>query len=178
MSFRTRIKELLELVFNRLITHVPFNPLRIWFLRRLGAQIGEHVYLFGSSEVLSPKGLMVVGNCHIGRFCQLDARGGVRIGRNVVIASHCLLITADHDPDDPEFGGRLAPIEIGDRVWIGSRATILKGVSIGEGAVVAAGSTVVGDVQPWSIVGGVPAKHIRERPKNKAYTIDYGPRWY
>lgn len=178
MPLRTRVRELLELVFNRLITHLPCNLLRVWVLRHLGAQIGEHVYLFGSSEVLYPKGLTVVGNCHVGRFCQIDARGGVRIGRNVVIASHCLLITADHDPDDPAFRGRLGSIEIGDRVWIGSRATILKGVTVGDGAVVAAGATVSADVPPWTIVAGVPAKPIRERPREQTYTIDYGPIWY
>jgi acetyltransferase-like isoleucine patch superfamily enzyme len=168
----------LELTFNRLVTHIPFNPLRIWWLRRLGASLGQHVYLFGGSEVLNARDLTIPGNCHIGRFCQIDARGGITLGQNVVIASHCLLITADHDPDDPGFGGRLGPIDIGDRVWIGSRATILKGVRLGEGAVVAAGSVVASDVPAWTKVGGVPAKPIGTRVPDQRYVIDYGPTWY
>lgn len=178
MRARTRVRGILELSYNRLITHIPYNPLRLWWLRRLGATLGEHVYLFGSSEVLAPKTLSIEGRCHIGRYCQIDARGGIRIGRDVVIASHCLLITADHDPDDPGFAGRLGSITVDDRAWIGSRAIILKGVTIGEGGVVAAGSTVTEDVAPWTIVAGVPAKPIKQRSKTQDYRIDYGPTWY
>lgn len=178
MRVRTRLRFPLELVYNRVVTHIPFNPLRIWWLRRLGARLGDHVYLFGSSEVLAPEGLEISGNCHIGRYSQIDARGGIRLGRNVVIAGHCLLITADHNPDDSGFMGRLGEIVIEDRVWIGSRATILKNVTIGEGAVVAAGATVTRDVPPWSIVAGVPAVIIGTRSSTQTYEIDYGPTWY
>jgi putative colanic acid biosynthesis acetyltransferase WcaF len=175
---RTRLRVALELFYNRIVTHIPFNPLRIWWLRRLGARLGDHVYLFGSSEVLAPGGLEIPGNCHIGRYCQIDARGGIRFGTNVVIAGHCLLLTADHDPEDSGFEGRLGGIVINDRVWIGSRATILKGVTIGEGAVVAAGATVTRDVPPWSIVAGVPAKITGKRSMTQTYEIDFGPNWY
>jgi len=167
-----------ELVFNRLITHIPSNSLRVAALRGLGAQLGPHTYLFGGSEVIAAQELRVAGHVHVGRLCQIDARGGIDIGRNVVIASHTLLITADHDPDDPDFGGRLGPIVIGDRVWIGSRALITRGVTIGEGAVVSAGAVVVDDVAPWTIVGGVPARVIRTRSSDQTYEIDYGPELY
>lgn len=167
-----------ELLHNRALTHVPWNGLRLTYLRGLGLKAGPHTYLFGSSEVIAPQNLTIAGNCHIGRFCQIDARGGIDIGRNVVIASHTLLITADHDPRSPGFDGRLGGIVIGDRVWIGSRATILKGVTIGEGAVVAAGAVVVSDVPAWTVVGGVPARPIGDRPTEMAYEIDYGPEFY
>lgn len=93
------LRPLAELIFNRVVTHIPLNRLRVWVLRRLGARLGPHTYLFGGSEVLAPEELTIDGQVHIGRFCQIDARGGIHIGRNVVIASHTLLITADHDPD-------------------------------------------------------------------------------
>jgi maltose O-acetyltransferase len=67
---------------------------------------------------------------------------------------------------------------IGDRVWIGSRATVLRNVTIGEGAVVAAGALVTQGVEPWSVVGGVPAKRIGSRSKKQSYEIDYGPKLY
>ena len=169
---------LAELLHNRLLTHVPWNTLRLRYLRALGMTWGEHTYLFGGSEVLAPENLRIEGNCHIGRLCQIDARGGITIGRNVVIASHTLLITADHDPQAPGFDGRLGPIRIDDRVWIGSRVVVLKGVVIGEGAVVAAGSVVHRDVPPWTIVGGVPAKPLGSRSRQQTYEIDYGPEWY
>ncbi|BBH17092.1 hypothetical protein Back2_13790 [Nocardioides baekrokdamisoli] len=172
------LRAIAELFHNRALTHLPWTWLRVAYLRRLGMEAGPHTYLFGGSEVLEPRNLTIAGNCHIGRFCQIDARGGISIGRNVVIASHTLLITADHDPDDPEFGGRLGPITIRDRVWLGSRVTILKGVTIGEGAVVTAGSVVHRDVPPWTIVGGVPAVPIRDRSREQTYEIDSGPRFY
>ena len=178
--FRTalRARERAELTFNRLITPIPVNSLRIWWLRKLGARLGGHTYLFGGSEVLAPHRLSIDGQVHVGRFCQIDARGGIYIGKNAVIASHCLLITADHDPDDPGFPGRLGSIQIGERAWIGSRVTVLKGVSIGEGAVVAAGAVVTEDVPAWKKAGGVPARVIGERPADQTYEINYGPSIY
>jgi putative colanic acid biosynthesis acetyltransferase WcaF len=167
-----------ELLFNRALTHVPSNALRIRALRRLGADLGEHVYLFGGSEVLEPGNLRIAGRCHVGRFCQVDARGGIDIGWDVVIASHVLLVTADHDMQAPGFDGRLGPIRIGDRAWLASRSTVVRGVTIGEGAVVAAGAVVTQDVAPWTVVGGVPAKPIGERSREQTYRIDYGPERY
>jgi len=171
-------QDALELLYNRLLTHVPHNGVRLWYLRRIGLQAGHHTYLFGGSEVIEARRISITGNCHVGRFCQLDGRGGIQIGRNVVIASHTLLITADHDPQSPGFDGRLGPIFIGDRVWIGSRAVVLRDVIIGEGAVVAAGSVVHRDVDPWTIISGVPAQPIGERQRTQTYEIEDGPVWY
>jgi acetyltransferase-like isoleucine patch superfamily enzyme len=168
----------MELLFNRAITHVPYNDLRVAYLRALGMKIGPHCYLFGSSEVVSPQDIELVGHCHIGRYCQVDGRGGIWIGRNVVIASHVLLITADHDVQSHDFRGRLGRIEVHDYAWIASRAVVLRDVTIGEGAVVAAGSVANRDVAPWSIVSGVPAKKIGDRNRDQTYEIDFGPRWY
>jgi maltose O-acetyltransferase len=169
---------MLEGLLNKVLTYIPINDLRIAVMRLLGASIGPHAYLNTGSEFLSPENLRIAGGLHVGRFCQIDARGGISIGANVVIASHVLLITADHDIEDPEFGGRLGSIAIGDRVWIGSRAMVLRGVTIGEGAVVAAGAVVARDVAPWTVVGGVPARAIGVRPQHQTYRIDYGPRWH
>jgi acetyltransferase-like isoleucine patch superfamily enzyme len=144
----------------------------------MGLTAGPSVYFFGGSEFLSPHNLTVVGNCHIGRLCQIDARGGISIGQDVVIASHALLITADHDIQAPGFDGRLGAITVEDRVWIGSRCVILKGVHLGEGAVVAAGSVVHRDVEPWTIVSGVPARAVGKRSPEQKYHIDRGPEWY
>lgn len=171
-------RRILEGSLNRVLTHIPVNDLRVFALRVLGASVGPHAYLNTGSEFLAPENLRITGGLHVGRFCQIDARGGISIGANVVIASHVLLITADHDIKDPGFAGRLGSITIGDRVWIGSRATILKGVTIGEGAVVAAGAVVARDVEPWTVVGGVPARPVDVRPSEQTYRIDYGQRWH
>ncbi len=167
-----------ELLHNRLLTHVPWNSARLAYLRGLGLRAGEHTYLFGGSEVLAPQNLSIEGNCHVGRLCLLDARGGITLGRNVVIASRSQLITADHDINAPGFDGRLGSIRIEDRVWLGSSVIVLKGVTIGEGAVVSAGSVVHRDVEPWTVVSGVPAQVIGRRSPDQTYEIDYGPEWY
>jgi len=172
------MREIAELIYNRIITHVPYNALHVWYLRMLGAQLGPHVYLFGGSEFIAPQNLRIEANCHIGRGCQIDARGGIEIGRNVVVASFAVLVTADHDAQDPWFPGRLGSIEIGDRVWLGSRVTVLKNVRLGEGAVAAAGSVVTTDVEPWTIVGGVPAAAMGRRSSEQRYEIDKGPGFY
>ena len=167
-----------ELLYNRVVAHVPITQLRVGYLRAIGADIGPHTYLFAGTEVIRADHLRIAGNCHVGRFCQLDARGGITIGTNVVIASHTLLITADHGIDDPTFDGRLAPITVGDRAWLASRVTVTKGVEIGEGAVVAAGSVVTRAVAPWTVVAGVPAKPVGERSRHQTYEIDTGPTFY
>ena len=69
------------------------------------------------------------------------------------------------------------PIVIGDRVWIGMNATVLGGVTIGEGAVVAAGSVVTKDVPPFTVVGGVPARPIKDRERELTYRLAYRPNW-
>jgi maltose O-acetyltransferase len=96
----------------------------------------------------------------------------------VCIASHTLLITADHNIHSPDFEGRLGAVEIGDYVWLCSRVIVVKGVKIGNGAVVAAGSVATKDVPGHSVVSGVPAVHIGMRTSDLTYELSLGPVWY
>jgi maltose O-acetyltransferase len=73
----------------------------------------------------------------------------------------------------PDFAGRTAPVVIEDFAWLGSRAMVLPGVTVGKGAVVAAGAVVTRDVPPYAIVGGVPARVIGERERGLDYAFDY-----
>jgi maltose O-acetyltransferase len=107
----------------------------------------------------------------------LDGRGGLSIGAGVNISSYSLLVTGTHDPYARDFGGRLAPIAIGDYVWLATRVTVLPGCSVGTGAVVAAGAVVTGDVAPYTIVGGIPAKRLGDRPRDLDYGATYRPNW-
>ena len=103
----------------------------------------------------------------IGRGCYIGPR--VQLGRYVMLAGHVAIVGGDHLFDKPGvpmiFSGRptLKPTIVEDDVWIGFRSTILVGVRIGRGAIVAAGSVVTKDVEPYTIVGGVPAMKIRTR---------------
>ena len=102
-------------------------------------------------------------NVFINRCCQFQDQGGIPIGDGALIGHNVVMATLNHD-EDPEKRHILhgAPIVLGKNVWIGSNATILSGVTIGEGAIVAAGSVVTKDVKPFTVVGGVPARLIRE----------------
>lgn len=114
------------------------------------------------------------GRLTIGDYCSIN--GGVifgltcdlTMGHHVMVADNVSFRTADHEYTDLavpmlEQGERALPIMIGDDVWIGANATILRGVTIGQGAIIAAHAVVVKDVQPFEIVGGVPAKTIGSR---------------
>lgn len=101
-------------------------------------------------------------NIFINACCCFQDQGGIIIGDNTLIGHNVVLATLNHG-FLPEDRGTVypAPIVIGKNVWIGSSSTILQGVTIGDNAVVAAGSVVTQDVDPDTIVGGVPAKFIK-----------------
>lgn len=111
----------------------------------------------------------------IGEFSQINPftviYGGspVSIGAHVMIAPHCMIAAGTHNHTQLDQPMRTAiseskgPIVIGDDVWIGANSTITDGVTIGTGAVVAAGSVVTKDVAPYDVVGGVPARFIKNR---------------
>jgi len=105
----------------------------------------------------------------------LDGRGGLTIGDNVSVSAGVWLLTDGHAMNDPLFPEVLAPVCIGDYAWLGSRALVLPGVRIGDGAVVAAGAVVTKDVEPYAVVAGVPARAIGTRSSDLRYQLDYQP---
>lgn len=151
-------------VFIRII---PSRTIRKIMLRQLGAQLGKHVDFYRYPEIRNPKLLKIGNHCSIGRGVLLDARSGIEISNNVTISSYALIWSLHHNYNDINFKPVGGKVEIGAYVWICSRVIILPGVKIGEGAVIAAGAVVTKDVEPFSIMGGVPAKKIGEREKNK-----------
>lgn len=100
-------------------------------------------------------------NCSIGDRTEIHAGEHVQIGNNVIIAWDCVIMDRDYHSTG-QGGEILRPVTIGDNVWIGCRAIILKGVTIEEGAVVAAGAVVTRDVPSFTLVAGNPARVIKE----------------
>lgn len=139
------------------------NGWRRVLLQAFGAVIGDGVMIQGSTKVWQPWRLRIGANCWIDGHVKLYSVDDIRIGANAVVSEGAYICTASHDITSPVFELKTAPIEIGDMAWVCSRAIVLPGVKIGEGAVVAAGAVVTKDVEPWTIVGGNPAKEIGRR---------------
>ena len=163
---------------NRIVNKLPSRHIRRWFYQMLGARLGKDCFPSRRVEVLLPKGLYLEDGVTIGWFAELDARGGIFIGHDTNISSHVKLITGSHDIDDPEFSADFLPIHIGHHCWLGTGAVVLQGVKIGDGAVVSAGAVVTKDVPDWTVVGGVPARKIREREKVAEYKGTKPPMFY
>lgn len=160
-----------DYITNHIVSHVPFWIIRKWYLRLCGAKIQSHTQIDMNVTFMDPNKLKVGHNTHINRQCLIDARGELSIGNNVSISLRSAIITGSHNYQSTTFNFIRSKIFIDNYVWIGYQATIIGNVHIGEGAVVCAGSVVTKDVEPWSVVAGVPAKKIGERYPNKSYTI-------
>ncbi|WP_315771574.1 acyltransferase [Rhodococcoides kroppenstedtii] len=167
----SRAQRLGERLFNFLITRIPSHTVRQVWLRLCGASIGQGSSIMMRSTVLGPHRLVIGDNVSIGSSVLLDARGGLLVEDDVVIASDVHVVTGDHDADSPDFAIRLSPVSIGHHAWIASRATVLRDVAIGVGAVVGAASLVRHDVNDMDIVAGVPARVVGRRSS----TLDYHP---
>jgi maltose O-acetyltransferase len=157
-------------LLNRVVTNVPVAPLRYAYYRLVcGIRIGKGSSLWmGAQFTGDALNEIVIGErCSIGNDSFWVAGSPIILEDDVVTGHRVEFYTSDHDPDDPAFTRRDAPIVIENHAWIGSRAIILKGVTIGQGAVVAAGAVVINDVEPFAIVGGNPAKFIRQRGTTK-----------
>jgi acetyltransferase-like isoleucine patch superfamily enzyme len=112
-------------------------------------------------------------NTILNRNCYVDGRLGVKIGSNCSISPEVYILSMDHDPQSPDFATCGGVTTIGDHVWIGARAIILGGVSIGEGAVIGAGAVVTKDIAPWRIAVGNPAREIKDRNRDIRYRCAY-----
>ncbi len=161
----------LVLFGNAVWNKLPSRHLRKWFYQLLGAKIGKSTFPCRRVEILLPMGLELEERVAVGWFAELDARGGLTIGHDTNISSHVKLITGSHDIDDEEYTADFKPIKIGHHCWIGTGAIVLQGVTIGDGAVVAAGAVVTKDIPANEVWGGVPAKKIKDRECNLNYRL-------
>ena len=172
--------ELLNKVSNRLYNYLadlflfalhilvnfPSHHIRRALMRLYGAHIGYGSSIHTGCHFFSLKNLKIGKDTIIGYGAFLDGRDKIIIGDHVDIASEVMIYNSEHDIHSVDFKANFGPVTIGDFCFIGPRAIILPGVSIGKGAVVAAGAVVTKDVSDFAIVGGVPASVIGER-RNK-----------
>jgi len=156
------------------VGYIPSHTTRLLLYRTLfGISIGPHSSVHMRCRFYRPSSVSIGHNSIINREVLLDGRYPLTVGNNVSVSEEVMFLTLEHDPDSRTFENRGAPIIVKDRVFIGTRAIILPGVTIGEGAVVAAGAVVTRDVEPYSIVAGVPARFLRQRTRDLEYKLNY-----
>jgi len=183
---------------STLVGYIPSHSIRLFLYRYFfRVKIGENSSIHWRAEFNLPSGIEIGHNTIVGNDAFLDGRfkrtwkegegkisryvndflnpknRPLQIGNNVSIAGEVRIYTMEHDIDDPQFLEIGAPVVIDDYVVIGSRVTILPGVHIGKGAVVASGAVVTKDVEPYVVVGGVPAKEIKKRSHDLRYTLKF-----
>jgi acetyltransferase-like isoleucine patch superfamily enzyme len=141
---------------------------RAGLLRQLGVRIGSGTVIDGGGYVYG-RNLVVGRRCFVNRGCYFDLTADVTLGDAVEVGHGVTFITASH-----AIGGRRRragavtgrSIVVGDGAWIGANATLLPGVQVGSGAIVAAGALVIDDVPADTVVGGVPARPLRDLVEN------------
>jgi acetyltransferase-like isoleucine patch superfamily enzyme len=160
------------LMLLHITTYIPSHTIRNGIWRAVGLSIGAKSTLHTGVKVYDPRNIKVGVGTIIGSGVFIDGRDKVVIGNHVDIATEAMIYSSEHDIHASDFHATSAPVSIGNYVFIGPRAIILPGVTIGDRAVVAAGAVVTKNVPAGMIVGGVPAKEIGERKlKNPAYRL-------
>lgn len=176
MNARLAAGSILSWFYSALVGRIPSRSIRgaylgIWlgsFGKGSGVQCGCR-FLNGRKVHLGERTVINFGSLLDGR------KHSIITGTDVSIGPEASILTLGHDPRSPAFDDRGGDVVIGDRVWIGYRAIILPGVTIGEGAVVGAGAVVTRDVPSYTIVAGNPARPIGERPRVLSYSLDFHP---
>jgi acetyltransferase-like isoleucine patch superfamily enzyme len=152
--------------------HIGIHTIRHGVYRhifKIGLPMDSIIYC--GCRFFAPWGVSLGNHSIVGDHAFLDGRSGLKIGNNVNIASEVRIYTLEHDITSPTFRPKGGAVVIKDWVYIGSRVMILPGVTIGEGAVIASGAVVTKNVESWTMVGGIPAKFIRNRPQVR-YTLN------
>ena len=135
----------------------------------------DSVVIYNNCQIRRHQYLTIGKGSIIGDQVMLDARNGIVIGENVNFSTGVKVWSEQHDHRDPDFkcnSNNTFKVIIDNHCWIGPRTTILPGVHIGEGAVIAAGAVVTKDIPPFAIVAGIPAKQIGERNHELQYEFD------
>ena len=143
--------------------------LRALFSRLIGKPVDESFAFFPPFYTDCGKNITIGKNVFLNMGCKFQDQGGIFIDDGALIGHNVVLATLNHAMDPADRATMIpAPIHIGKRVWIGANATVLPGVTIGDGAVVAAGAVVTKDVPENTVVGGVPARVMRKIGKEEA----------
>jgi acetyltransferase-like isoleucine patch superfamily enzyme len=161
------------LMILRFVGYIPLHSIRKIFYLISGTKLDFFsTTIHIGANFFKPSGVVIGEDTIIGDHCFLDGRAPLKIGSHVDIASQVLIYNDEHNINSENFGNSFGQVTIKDYVFIGPRAIILPEVTIGTGAIVAAGAIVTKDIPDFEIWGGVPAKKISDRKlKNPKYTL-------
>ena len=141
------------------------EELRALFSRLTGQPTDESFGLFPPFYTDFGKNIHVGKGVFINSGCCFQDQGGITLGDGCLIGHQVVIATLNHDLDPARRGGMYpAPVRVGKNVWVGAHATILPGVTVGDGAVIAAGAVVTKDVPAGVVAGGVPARVLKTIP--------------
>lgn len=168
------MKSALLFFWHSLFSDFPSYELRLFYFNfLLGNTCSNNSSLHRSIKLFCIGGVSIGERTTINRAVTLDGRGGLKIGNRVSVSEGVKILTASHEVNSESFNLILKPVFVEDYVWIGANAIILPGVLVGFGAVVGAGSVVVKNVEPHTVVCGNPAIVISTRVGN----LNYDPTW-
>lgn len=176
MQSRVFIGAIAAFSYNRCVGCFPSYYLRHAFLRAYLKRLAPGTNVQSRCHFLNGRRISIGPRNVINFGCLFDGRKyGIITGSDVSIGPEAAILTLGHDPQSGVFADQGGDVKIGDRAWIAYRAVIMPGVTVGDGAVVAAGSVVTKDVAPFTVVAGVPAKMIRKRNEDLVYQLDFRP---
>lgn len=150
-------------IFARSLPRSVGSGWKRFLLRLFGAKIAPTAVVYSSARVYYPANLVMEAYSCLASDVDCYNVAPIKIGANTTVSQGAYLCTASHDISDPLNHLITAPIVIEDQAWIAAGAFVGMGVIIGQGAVVGARAVVFKDVEPWTIVGGNPAKFIKKR---------------
>jgi putative colanic acid biosynthesis acetyltransferase WcaF len=142
---------------------VIFHGWRRFLVRCFGGSIGKGANLYPSAKVWAPWNLIMEENSCLSHGVICYNVASVHLGKNVTVSQYSHLCTATHDYTDQSMALMFAPIRIEDHAWVTADVFVGPGVTIGEGAVINARSSVFSDIEPWTVAKGYPAKSYKKR---------------
>lgn len=171
----TKVADSIVRLSVKLVGFIPSHFIRLViykFVFRI--HIGKNVVIYYGAEIRSPWNLYIGDGTIIGDKAILDCRSGLCIGENVNLSTGVWIWTLQHGINENDFSTKneIKPVFVENRAWLSCRTTILPGVKICEGSVVAAGAVVSKSTEPFSLYGGVPAKYISRRNNDINYVFD------
>ena len=136
---------------------------RQFLLRRFGAKIGRGAHPYPSAKIWAPWNLTMGDHSCLSHHVDCYCVDRITLGAHSTVSQYSFLCTASHDYTDPAMPLTTAPITLGERAWITADVFVAPGVTVGEGAVITARSSVFHDIEPWTVAAGNPAQSIKSR---------------